>query len=75
MYKALFTYMSVHSVPLVSGRHMEMLALGVLAAHAYYVSVWAPWCSVYCSVCVAVRVLQCVCNSVCVAVCVLQYVL
>merc|ERR1712216_508205 len=27
----------MHSVPLVSGRHMEMLALVILAANAYYV--------------------------------------
>ena len=29
----------MHSVPLVSGRHMEMLAMVILAANAYYVSV------------------------------------
>merc|ERR1712205_102470 len=27
----------MHSVPLVSGRHMEMLAMVILAANAYYV--------------------------------------
>ena len=45
----------MHSVPLISGRHMEMLAIVVLAANAYYVSAFLILCVYVC-----VRVCVCV---------------